>query len=196
LIKDVNAQKYEWVLNATRPVMAPGSTLSLSIFLTGGMWNYRLTEVGSNVSFTGEYTDETATSLKAGDQEVFALESYTFDGDILTHMGNTTLSSLLLDGRTVTGGWYYLGGWDPTHQPLFVVGGLEPPSSIAVQSFGNGSFAWSYSAGWRSVDIIPGTLIESIAGASAGVVILVLAIAFMRRTRSRSAEPDDRVADG
>ncbi len=141
---------YRWILNSSGPTMGPMGNISMSIFSASGRWSVRVEELGSGSSVEEQFPAGTAPSLKTGDQEVFALESYTRTGSTFRNMGNLTLNALLLDGRRVTGGFYTYGQWDPLHSPIFVVGssGSSPPSFIYLGRGEAGSLFWSYSGVW------------------------------------------------
>jgi len=150
-VPDIGAtpQAYEWTLNSTESRMKPGALVSLSLFREGGVWHYGILDDESGLGDFGPFTNAPRSSFKVGDQEVFALESYTSNDTVLSRMGSAILRSIYLDGDRVTGGFYYLNNWDPAHHPLFVAGGLQAPTSITLQSFPNGTVAWGYSAGWQ-----------------------------------------------
>jgi hypothetical protein len=67
-------------------------------------------------------------------------------------MVSLVLSSLLVDGREIARGWYFFGDWDSSHNPLFVVGGLNPPPFISVRRFANDTIAWYY-VEWRGSEL-------------------------------------------
>jgi len=152
-IPDVRAspQQYEWTLNSSTPELPSGGWVSLSIFQAGGVWQYRIVDLDTQREVSGAYSDAPVAHVREGDQEVFALESYTSNATVISGMGNLTLKSLYLDGQALKGGLYYYNDWDPSHQPLFVVGGLDAPNFISVEDLRNGTFVWSYSAQWRDV---------------------------------------------
>jgi hypothetical protein len=116
-----------------------------------------------------------------GDQEVFALESYSTSNAVFAHMGDMILKTLDIDGRKVSGGWYPYGSWDPSHKPLFVVGGLSPPSYISLGESENKTLEWSYEQWSTSAQATSsnGVLTPSVAvpaAAALGVTILVFAV--------------------
>lgn len=139
-----NSKTYEWVLNASKPEMAVYAWVSLSIYLSSSRWRYRVEDLGKREVVDGEFPFDVAPSPKVGDQEVFALESYSTRNLVFDHMGELLLSSLSINGRNVSKGWYPYGSWDPSHNPLFVVGGLQPPSFISLQQSGNAALVWNY----------------------------------------------------
>ena len=141
---------YDWILNASEPQMVPGSNISISIFLASGVWDLRVVDDPSGASVESAFPSGVATSLMGGDQEVFALESYSRAGSVFQGMGNLTLGALLLDGQRVTAGTYTYGQWDPSRNPLFVVGsfGTNPPAFISLGEGSGGSYFWYYAVGW------------------------------------------------
>jgi hypothetical protein len=141
-IKDVKAypSSYDWVLNSSKPAMGAGAPITLSISMSEGRWRYRVEDLSTAEVASGEYP-EVPPALKVGDQEVFALESYTTTNLVFAHMGNLTLDALRINGRKLTAGWYGYGSWDARHNPLFTVGGLAPPSYISLQET-NGTLVW------------------------------------------------------
>jgi len=137
-------QSYDWVLNSSKPEMAPTSWVSLSIYFSSGHWRYRVEDLSTHDAISGEYAFDVPPALKVGDQEVFAFESYSTSNVVFANMGNLTLESLDVDGRKVSGGWYPYGSWDTTHKPLFVVGGLNPPPYISLGESENMTLEWGY----------------------------------------------------
>jgi hypothetical protein len=150
-----DSQTYQWVLNASEPEMMPDSWISLSIYLSSGRWKYRVGDLSTHEITQGEYAFDVLPSIKVGDQEVFALESYSVSNLVFERMGDLILRSLSIDGRNVSNGWYSYGSWDPSRNPLFVVGGLEPPPFIFVQLAENATLSWSYKEWTVSEPITP-----------------------------------------
>jgi hypothetical protein len=140
-----NPQSYAWVLNSSKPEMTPGSRVSLSINISSSHWGYRVQDITTHEAVKGEFMFNVTPSFKVGDQEVFGLESYSSSNHVFEHMGSLLLSSLLVNGKRITEGWYYYADWDTSHNPLFVVGGLNPPPFISTNEFENGTIAWTYS---------------------------------------------------
>jgi len=142
---------YLWVLNATEPAIGPRANVSISIFLASGAWSLSVNDLDSGSMVTRQFPPGPASTLKAGDQEVFALESYSKTPGTFSGMGNLTLNAILLDGKVVTSGCYLYSDWDMVHNPLFVVGssGSSPPSFVYARE-GNlpGSYIWSYVGVW------------------------------------------------
>jgi hypothetical protein len=137
-------QSYEWVLNSSGPEMAAGARISLSLSLVQGRWRYRIENLRTHEVAEGEYASTVPPKLRVGDQEVFALESYTTSTFVFAHMGNITLDALEINERNIVTGWYPYGSWDTRHNPLFVVGGLDPPTYISLQETPDGTLRWSY----------------------------------------------------
>ena len=143
---------YRWIVNASGPEMAPSANVTVSIFFSSDSWNLRIADADTGISLERAFPVESGASLRAGDQEVFALESYSRSGTTFRGMGNLTLRSLLLDGARVTGGVYSYGDWDPSRNPLFVVGssGTSPPAFMSFGQAEDGSFVWGYATVWGS----------------------------------------------
>jgi len=136
-------QTYFWVANNSVPYMQPGDRVSLSLFFLGNQGRYAVTDLNTGEASGGKMTDVPRPMFKVGDQEVFALEAYTFNSSVFEGMERLVLEEMLVDGRSVAGGWYYTGGWDPAHKPLFVAGGYDPPSFIYMLEE-NGFVVWGY----------------------------------------------------
>jgi len=180
---DTTTPTYQWILNGSEPRMAQNSRISMSIFHLSGLWSLRVTDEGTNSSVERQFPPGLGPALKAGDQEVFALESYSRTSSTFREMGNLTLESLLVDDQRVTGGFYSYGDWDPNHDPLFVVGsaGTSPPSFISLEKTGDGSFAWEFAGLWQGEDLHFGQ------AAVAVVVVAVLTAAVLGAVALRFA---------
>jgi len=149
-------QEYEWILNCSKPRMVPGANVVLSIFLSPtNFWNLKVVDVDENTSVQQEFPADVAPTFKRGDQQVFALESYTSNFSIFEQMGNLSLRSILADGRAVSGGVYVYSGWDAVHNPLFIVGGADAPSFMSVEQSEAGEFVWRYSGRWTGSGFNP-----------------------------------------
>jgi hypothetical protein len=170
---------YRWILNGSEPKMSPNANVSLSIFQLSGRWNLRVTDTSSGTSTENSFPLGIAPTLKVGDQEVFALESYSRTGSTFQNMGNLTMRALLLDGLKVIGGFYTYGGWDPDHNPMFIVGssGSSPPPFIYIGRGAEGSFYWNYAAIWGVEGNPLGELVEVCV-----TVMLVVALAVVGTT--------------
>jgi len=145
-IRNVQAtpQVYEWVLNSSKPEMAPGATISLSIYLSQGRWRFTIDDLTTHDRTEGSYASDLPKLLKVGDQEVFALESYSTNSVVFANMGNLTLHALRVNGEQIIAGWYEYGSWDTRHNPLFVVGGLTPPPYLSLSEVNGSVLVWSY----------------------------------------------------
>jgi hypothetical protein len=139
---------YSWVMNASTPSMMPEDLVSVSISAGEGFWGMKVHDLNTGGTRTEYVPSPALTGFKSGDQEVFALESYTRDVSTFREMGNASLLSLSLNGRRVTSGWYAYEGWDPTHSPLFAVGSASPPTFITLTQGKGGQVDWSYDAQW------------------------------------------------
>ena len=177
-------QEYETVLDAKTPAVQAGATISLSIYYSGGAWNFESTEQGFTEPVHASLAANVPSSIKAGDQEVFALESYSSASTVFSDMGNLTVYSILLDGQRVVGGWYtYDGGWNPSHNPLYIVGGEEPPVFMTAGSCSGGLVCLGFRSPWTGAQgLTPniGLLLAIVAAAGTAVVVVVV-VALTRR---------------
>ena len=178
-----NPQTYGWILNYSKPAMMAGDPVSLSIYLSQGRWHYRIEDLTTREAATGEYAPDVPPSLRVGDQEVFALESYSTSNIVFAQMGNLTLDNLTINGRRIASGWYGYGSWDTHHNPMFVVGGLDPPSYISLQQKPDGTVVWSYQEWSAATEVRPPSLPLTILGIPVLVasVMLVAVYALKRR---------------
>jgi hypothetical protein len=191
--------EYLWVLNSSEPQMRSGDNVSISIFRAPDVWSLKLVDESTGGSIGRSFPQGIASSLRSGDQEVFALESYSRAVATFQHMGNLTLMSVLVDGQRVTGGFYSYGSWDPSHEPVFVVGssGSSPPVFITLQQHSDGSLVWGYTDSWRGdggdyVGVVGVIIMVVLTAGSLGVVVAV-----RRLTRNTGRpRPLARVADG
>jgi hypothetical protein len=145
-IQDVQTypQTYEWVLNSSRPEMSANDLVSLSIYLSLGRWQYRIEDLSTHQAAVGDYAFNVPPTLKAGDQEVFAFESYSTSNVVFAHMGNLTLHTLSINGHQIGRDWYVYGSGGTDHNPLFVVGGRNPPAYISMQEAKDATLVWGY----------------------------------------------------
>jgi hypothetical protein len=157
----------------------------MSLFRTAEGWGYGLAAVGQGQEAVGAFPGAPLAPFKVGDQEAFALESYTSNSSVLSSMGNLTLAAAEVDGARVVGGTYLFTDWDPSHNPLFVVGGQRAPGRVAVRVNGDGSVVWSYSPAWSGGGpTVPVTLVAAlVALAAAPVALLAAALARGRGAR-------------
>ena len=168
-------ESYQWILNGSAPQMSPQANISISIFLVSGSWSLRVSDWDSGSTVEKQFPPGVAPTLRVGDQEVFALESYSRTLATFSGMGSLRLYSILLDGKQVTSGGYLYGDWDMIHNPLFVVGssGSSPPSFINAGESSAGSFFWNYTAAWSAQENPLGGLVEVLAAVSvAGALTL------------------------
>jgi hypothetical protein len=186
-------QTYSWVLNASKPIMTAGDSVSLSIKLSQKQWEYQVEDITTNEVATGPFNSNATPAFKVGDQEVFAFESYSFTNQVFQQMGALAMKSLLVDGRQVSNGWYYYGGWDTTHSPLFVVGGINPPPFIYVHELENTTVNWNYQEWEGSVETSSYQFTQiGLIGLPIVVAALVtcLVVTWKRRREARSLEDD------
>ena len=139
---------YRWVLNCSGPQMVPGAEVAASIGVSQGSWWLQVEDLNTSGRVTDRVASPGLSTFVSGDQEVFALESYSRSSTVFKDMGNATMLALYADGKKVVGGWYLYGGWDPTRNPLFTVGTSDPPTFISGAVFPEGRVVWSYDALW------------------------------------------------
>ena len=190
-----SAPSYDWVLNSSAPAMSPGDTVRLSIYKNGTRWDLGVHDLLSGVSRESAFPPGIALALAQGDQEAFALESYSRAAADFENMGNLTLAALLADGKQVAGGTYAYSGWDPDKNPVFAVGssGTNPPAFISLQQEAEGSYAWGYLAVWSGGTFSTGTILGVfIAIGFAGAIFAVCAAVLATRSpRPKSATKAD-----
>jgi hypothetical protein len=170
---EADPQDYAWVLNSSRPEMAAGAWVSLSVYTSSSGWGYSVEDISTHEAVKGKFMFDVSPFAKIGDQEVFGFESYSYSNLVFEHMGSLVLSSLLINGRRVTKGWYYFADWDTSHNPLFVVGGLNPPPFIFTNELANGTVVWMYGQWTGRGRTIPPSLPQS----ALAVLPIVAAIA-------------------
>lgn len=186
---DSGAPTYVWVLNASGPAMSPGTDVSISLFHASGAWSLRVTDVDTGLKVVESFPAGPSSTLKVGDQEVFALESYSRNLGTFSGMGNLTLNSLWLNGKMVASGCYLYADWDMVHNPLFVVGssGSSPPSFMNAKVGASGSYVWSYSGVWGAQDdpvVGAAQVLDAVALAGAIALVTLGAWWVMRRRHS------------
>lgn len=189
---------YRWIVNASEPELAPGSSLAISIFHNSSGWNLRILNQGTGVSIARAYPSGLGDTVEVGDQEVFSLESYSKSSATFRDMGNLTLTSLLMNGVKVTGGVYSYSEWDPSHDPLFVVGssGSSPPTFISFGQANDGSFVWGYARVWASSgDSLTGIEMTLAAVMIFIVPVIVAALWKTRRPQHVLASSENRMVD-
>jgi len=182
---------YQWVLNASAPEMSPLANISISIFRSSGQWDLRVVDADDGSSVERSFPPGPAPALMAGDQEVFALESYSRTLATFAGMGNMTLHSILLNGNKVTTGCYLYNGWDMIHNPLFVVGssGSSPPTFINAGEGSGTSFFWDYVAIWGVQGNPLGSLVEVLAVVSGGGVIMLAGLGVWLSRKKSDLKP-------
>lgn len=188
-----NPVKYQWILNSSLPEMSPNDNIAMSIFLSKSNWELSVVDLNTGSYVSRAFPSGIATLLRAGDQEVFALESYSRSATTFQDMGNFTLNSLLIDGNGISSGYYlYDGGWNPTHNPLFVIGsiGQTPPTFITVESGIGDSLVWSYTNPWLNSQSSYPVGIETISliAVLIGLIIIASAVAVMKISKRNEVE--------
>ena len=177
-------QSYQWILNGSQPEMSAGAPVLLSIALTQGRWQYRIEDLDTHVSMEGDYAPSVPHVVRAGDQEVFALESYSTSNVVFAQMGNLTLETMRINGRQIATGWYEYGGWDTHHSPLFVVGGLDPPPYIALREVKTSTLVWSYEEWTGSEETsASSSLLAILVGIPLVALVLVAALVWVTKRR-------------
>jgi hypothetical protein len=184
-------QTYAWTLNSSRPEMVAGALVSLSIYYSSRHWHYAIEEMRTKQTTTGKYAFNVPSQVRSGDQEVFALESYSTSNGVFAHMGNMTLNGLTIDEKRIAGGWYPYGSWDSTHKPLFVVGGLTPPAYISLQQGDGGDLNWSYQE-WVNSGPSPYQISFQVYTPSLVAIVIVLAVIAYLATRRVTPSSDNR----
>jgi hypothetical protein len=180
---------YLWVLNSSQPPMSAGDRVSLSIFRGSGQWNVGLVDLSTGASFERAFPAGTASTIMPGDQEVFALESYSRTASDFVSMGNLTLYGVFADGHRVTGGFYSYSGWDPDHNPVFAVGssGTSPPLFVTLLQGSGGSLVWTYSDVWdEGVGTQAGPWIVVALGLAAVAFVVVAAVVTLVQRKAAS----------
>lgn len=168
--------------------MNAGAQITLSIYLFSDRWNYAIEDTNTHERVIGEYPSNAIPSMRNGDQEVFALESYSSSRNVFERMGNLSLTSLLMDGQQVMKDWYYYGDWDGVHNPLFVIGGLPPPSFISVEKMDN-TIEWSFTEWKGTAQRNPYSPLAMILIVIAVVVVITItAIVFEVKNNSRRTQ--------
>lgn len=181
---DTPSPSYKWMANSTTPRSSSGTLVSASIFHSQSGWMFSITDESSGSSVKRTFPETQATSFASGDQEVFALESYTQSPITFASMGNMTLESLFVDGQRVIGGWYAYVGWDGVHYPLFVVGSTNAPYFIRVALTG-GQVVWSHNAQWREAQLA--SVVPVVLGLA--ITFSAIAVVFLARRRRGPETP-------
>lgn len=181
---------YLWVLNGSGPAAHPGDAVALSILQTNGTWSLGVKNVESKASIEQAFPGHVVQPLRAGDQEVFALESYSRDASTFREMGNLTLEGIFADGQMVTGGIYTYSDWDMVHNPVFAVGssGTSPPAFISVSRGADGSMMWNYDVVWHGHGD-PYLGVEAVFAVFVGVASAVLCVVVLLAKRNGGWRP-------
>ena len=184
---EANSPEYTWILNCSAPQMNAGDLVSISMIVSPSQWNLSFKDVTIGAIKTASVPSPSLTGFAVGDQEVFALESYSRSVSTFRDMGNGTLLAIFFDEGKLAGGWYPYGGWDPAHSPLFVVGSSSPPTYISIATENDGGVVWSYDALWTGA--VWNTGIQPIVFAYVGLAALVpLAFLLGRRVGARKED--------
>ena len=180
-------ESYQWLANGSLPEMSPGDAVALSLYDSSDVWNYGLSDATNHGSAHGVFPGEESSPPAAGNQEVFAMESYSENSSVFSHMGSLTVTSVTVDGMKVAQGLYVYSNLDWQRNPLFVVGGYAvPPDFIAVQGLENGTILWSYSGEWAGQSPSLTFPVNLVAFAILAVCLAAAAIVFVRIRTNRS----------
>jgi hypothetical protein len=176
-------QRYIWVVNSSLPRAAPGDIESISVYRSQNEgWSFRVADMRTSSEVQHSFDLSSNQPIKPGDQELFALESYSWDYSTFEQMGSMALESIFVDGQRVSGGLYSYSGWDLVHSPLFIVGGAAPPQFISLGLNGSSEASWSYAEVWQG-DIQVGFNLAVVAVLSVlpGVALLLIILDHRRR---------------
>ncbi|MEM3510581.1 MAG: hypothetical protein QXE57_04720 [Nitrososphaerales archaeon] len=171
-------QTYIWIANRSLPQIMPGERVALALHLIEDEgWRFTAQNLNTGDASNGLFPAG-KVRLKNGEHEVFALESYTTNPIVFREMDEAVLEGIYVDGFKIVGEGYLLGGWDPLHKPLFLVGGGNVPGFISVVKSSN-QYKWVYSQAesWES-SVAP--LYVGLAYASAIILVIVLAVVFKK----------------
>jgi hypothetical protein len=172
-------QTYIWVANRSLPRMFSNDMIRLTLYrIYGEGWGYSALNLRTGDKSTGLFPARNV-ELRSGEQEFFAFESYTSNPRVFKEMGEALLEGAYIDGFRVEVEGYVLGGWDPLHEPLFIVGGGSPPGFIAVIR-GLSQCKWIYSP-VESWEPSATPIYVSLAYASTIVLAVVLATILIKR---------------
>lgn len=174
-------QNYIWVANRSQPRMLPGEKVALTLHLDEkDGWIYVAHNLDTDVKTQGQFPAG-KVGLKRGEQELFALESYTSNPTVFKEMGKAVLESVYINGFRVEGEGYVLGGWDPLHKPLFLVGGGSIPSFIAIAQ-SSSRYRWVYAPAesWEP-SLTP--LYVGLAYVTTALAALILALVLVKKSK-------------
>ena len=180
-------KEYHLVAYRASPHPAPGSRLSLSVYLTmrgpyptwfGEVYDHSTGERGAFAMVA-----DGSVSFRPGGHEVVALESYTTSEDVFAGMGSMVLHGIFVDGQRVVGGWYVDDGQVFYRESLFIVGGGAPvPSFISISFPRSGEAVWTYSpVSWEVSEeitpyLVPFLLTLAISMALALIILVAIKI--------------------
>ncbi|MEN2974378.1 MAG: hypothetical protein ABDH32_02225 [Candidatus Caldarchaeales archaeon] len=137
-------------LNST-PYFSPKDKVAISIYYEdgedcpAGCWASSILNLSTGEKIDIKIVVDNSSTFMDGEQEVIALESYTYNEEVFKNMGEAVLYSILVDGNRVLGGWYVDDGQVFDRRPLFEVGGGQVPPFISIISKENNTVAWRYS---------------------------------------------------
>jgi hypothetical protein len=179
-------QHYTWAINSSAPAAEPGDVVTISIYRSPQqIWTFRAEDLNASLSIQRPFGAATGEPPKTGDQEVFALESYSRDSSTFQNMRNMTLRSVFLNGEMVASGWYAFADWDARHNPLFVVGGRAPPQFLGFSILHDGSAVWYFAGNWAGDGQIGGEWSVFVAAMILLVAALggaLLSVKYLRKT--------------
>ncbi|MCX8193632.1 MAG: hypothetical protein N3G77_07485 [Nitrososphaeria archaeon] len=137
-------------LNST-PYFFPNDKVAISIYYRNcedcpeGCWASSIVNLSTSEKIDVKIVVDNSSTFMDGEQEVIALESYTYNEEVFKNMGEVILYSILVDGKKVLGGWYVDDGQVFNRRPLFEVGGGQVPPFISIILKENNTIAWTYS---------------------------------------------------
>lgn len=162
-----------------------GSLISISFNITHKGWAYSVFDYNSSKVFISMLP---VYGLPVnGPQYIIAFESYSYNSSVFENMGRANLYAIFANGQKIVKGPEVYTSWSESITPLFLVGGQNPPSFIAIYSE-NGSYIITYVSSWveyksssfsYSYTIIFGLF----AAALINVVYLALALKKLRKKR-------------
>jgi len=133
-------QNYEQATVGKNMSIAAGDMVSMELYNSNG-WRFSIKDLSNGLSSAGRFDANFSPELASGGQYIFALESYSLSYRVFENMGNLSLFNIFINGKAVTYGMYIYSPW--TTQPLFIVGGSNPPPFISVKQVANETFVWS-----------------------------------------------------
>lgn len=192
-IRNINEipQHYVWVTNSSGPAAKAGDLVVISIYQAEEVWGFGVANLNDSLTSKESFGAATTETPRQGDQEIFALESYSSDTSTFQNMGNMTLESLYINEKRLVSGWYLYSEWDPLHNPLFVVGGAPLLSLLDASFLGNGRVVWFYSEPWTDIGQISETIPTAVAVfilLGAALTAVFLSMRYIKRTPVRKVE--------